>query len=428
MAVFLVGCGQDIEQNQADMSGEVPVAEDSSLSEKAEEENEEEPAKDVAETEESSSPEDAVENSSGPLDELKVHYIDVGQADAALFQYSDGEDSYTILFDTGDWRGNDVVNYLAAQNVSDIDLIVVSHPDADHIGQLAEIVSTYETGEVWLSGNESSSKTFQNAIEAVINSDADYHEPRMGEEFAIGPMEIDVLYPRNISGKANEESISLKFTYGDVRFIFTGDAEKSGEQEMIQSGMKLDADILQLGHHGSKTSSSSSFIDAVNPSVAIYSAGENNSYGHPSAEVVSLIQDKGMELYGTDVHGTIVVTTDGKEFSIATKEDGTISPKSSGASSESTSSGDSSSSTSESDSSNTTSNEKSENSGSASAGSCININEASVEELQNIIHIGPARAEELIQLRPFKSVDDLSRINGIGPARIDDIKNEGLAC
>src|SRR5699024_8990019 len=121
------------------------------------------------------------------------------------------------------------------------------------------------------------------------------------------------------------------FTYGDVSFVFTGDAYKNEELSMLSRDINVKADILQLGHHGSNTSSDPSFIKAVNPSVAIYSASSNNSYGHPSPEVVSFIQEAGITLYGTDVHGTILVTTDGKDFTIATKEDGTITPKSTGA-------------------------------------------------------------------------------------------------
>ncbi|WP_226376836.1 helix-hairpin-helix domain-containing protein [Oceanobacillus halotolerans] len=293
--------------------------------------------------------------------------------------------------------------------MSSIDLIINSHPDADHIGQLAEIVNNYEVGEVWLSGNESTSQTFQRALEAVLASDASYHEPRTGETFDIGPMQIDILHPGSISGKANEESIAAKFTYGDVSFVFTGDAEKSGEKQMMASGINVEADILQLGHHGSNTSSDPTFIDTVNPSIAIYSAGADNTYGHPHAEVISYLQDSGITVYGTDVHGTIVVETDGSEFSILTNKDGTISPESTGSSNN--------------DSSSTQSND-----GESSIDGCVNINEATVEELQEITHIGPARAEALVELRPFQSLDELTNINGIGPARIKDIKAEGIAC
>lgn len=361
---------------------------------------------------------------SGSLQELQVHYIDVGQADATLLQYADGEDVYTLLFDTGDWRRNDVLNYLANQNISTIDLIVTSHPHADHIGQLAEIVNTYDVGEVWMSGNEASSNTYIEAAEAVLNSDADYHEPRTGEEFSIGPLDITVLYPSSVTGDLNEESVSLRMTYGDVVFVFTGDAEKGAEAAMVQSGMTLDADILQLGHHGSKTSSTSSFIEAVNPDVAIYSAAIDSQYGHPDAEVVDRVQQAGIDLYGTDVHGTVIVTTDGQTYDITTKEDGTVSPGSTGSSSSSSSGqGKTENKPKKEDTPPSEPEPKPE-----PTGDCIDINSASIEDVQEIIHIGPARAEDLVNLRPFSSVNDLKRISGIGPARIDDINAQGKAC
>lgn len=343
------------------------------------------------------------------LAELQVHYIDVGQADATLFQFG----NHNILFDAGDWRGNEVVNYLHSQGVPKLDLVIGSHPDADHIGQLADVINTFEVSEVWLSGNESTSSTFQHVLEAIVSSGANYHEPRAGEEFDIGPLNLKVLHPQSITGKPNEESISVLFTYGEVKFLFTADADRDAEKQMMTIGFDVNADILQLGHHGSSTSSDPTFISAVSPEVAIYSAGVDNKYGHPHREVVSYITNAGIDLYGTDVHGTIIVTTDGKEYAVKTEKDGTVTSK------------DSSSNNSSGDTSN--SNEESKFNEQANS-SCIDINTASYEELQQIIHISSERAQDLIDLRPFHSVKDLKRINGIGDGRIKDIEAQGMAC
>ncbi|WP_337019414.1 MBL fold metallo-hydrolase [Oceanobacillus massiliensis] len=425
LTIFLVACGQDspetLGENSTGNHKEVTVEEREKTALNIESEESDPAAESVAE--EDQAEEKATKTGDSPpdqsLSDLKAHYIDVGQADAALFEYNDGNQPYTILFDTGDWQGNEVVTYLKSQDVSDIDLVVVSHPDADHIGQLDDVMQTFEVGEVWLSGNESSSDVFQRGMEAVINSGADFHEPRTGEEFEIGPLEIDVLHPDNISGKSNEESVSLLFTYGSTKFLFTGDADRSAELEMMESGMDIKADIIQLGHHGSDTSSDPAFISAVHPSVAIYSAGAGNSYGHPGERVVSLIKKSGIELYGTDVNGTIVVTTDGENYHIATNKDGTVSPGNTG---------DSQSTGEKADENLPAETEPAPPKDAPANNSCININSASVEAVQGIIHIGPARAQDLIDLRPFNSVDDLSRISGIGPARIAEIKSEGLAC
>lgn len=424
MAVLLVACSQttDEEDNNGNTS-DIPIeeAQHDNNKDKQEDESSEETNKDEAtnsneEPSEENNDNANTTNTADNLPELNVHYIDVGQADATLLQYG----NHNILFDAGDWRGNEVVNYLKAQGVTKLDLVIGSHPDADHIGQLDDVVNSFTVEEVWLSGNESTSNTFQRGLEAVLASGAGYHEPRSGEEFEIGSMNLQVLYPTSISGKSNEESISVLFTYGNVKFLFTGDADKNAEKRMINSGISVDADILQLGHHGSNTSSDQAFIHAVSPEVAIYSAGANNSYGHPHHEVVSLIQNEGIELYGTDVHGTIIVTTNGNDYSIKTNKDGTVTPKNTASSNKSNSSSGGGSNSSKKSTENKTN--------PPSNSSCVNLNTASYEEVQRIKHIGPERAQDLIDNRPYSSVSDLDRIKGIGPARIKDIEAEGIAC
>lgn len=325
--------------------------------------------------------------------ELAVHYIDVGQANATLFEFADEEEDYTILYDAGDWTSTDVVDYLAEKDIQELDLVIASHPDADHIGQLDKVLERFEVGEVWMSGNTSSSDVFIRALEAVEKFEVGYYEPRAGEQFDIGPLSIEILHPSLLTGDTNADSISMFVSYEEVDFLFTGDAGKKQEMEMVNSGMNLDAEILSLGHHGSDTSSAPAFIDAVSPEVAIYSAGEGNSYGHPHASVVSLIQEKGIKLYGTDQNGTIIVKTDGKSYHIETVRAESKTQK------------------------------DTEN----SLAGKIDLNTASYEELLEIAHIGPERAEDIISLRPLKKIEDLQKVNGIGPSRLEDIINEGKA-
>jgi competence protein ComEC len=316
---------------------------------------------------------------------LKVHFIDVGQADATLLEV----DGYTMLIDAGDWNSTDAVDYLEEQGIEKIDIAVGTHPDSDHIGQLADVVNNFDVGEVWMSGNESTSDTFIETLEAIDSTGTDYYEPRSGDVFDLGDMKIEVLYPEEATGKANEESISFKLTYGSVRFVFTGDSGIKEEQNMIDSGMDLDAEILHLGHHGSNTSTSNAFLKAVSPELAIYSAGVDNSYGHPHAEVLAAAENAGAQVYGTDVNGTIIVETDGKTYRVATERNGVA--------------------------------KEGEN-------RCIDLNAASSAELQEIDGIGPAFAKDIIAERPFKTVDQLMEIKGIGPGKLKAIKKQGLAC
>ncbi|MDV2685182.1 MBL fold metallo-hydrolase [Alkalihalophilus lindianensis] len=341
------------------------------------------------------------------LELLKVHFIDVGQADATLFEFSYQGEDFKILFDTGNWNRSDVINYLNSLGVQSIDIVVGSHPHADHIGQLDRVVTEFDVGEVWMSGDTNTSQNYQNVMDAIESSGVEYHEPRAGEIYDVGPLEVTVLNPASVNGNLNEGSVALLFKYGETSFILTGDVEAQNEQSILSRGFDLDADVLQLGHHGSNTSTTEPFLNAVSPSIAIVSAGENNQYGHPHDEVIARVTNAGAEIYATYKHGTIIIESDGQSLNVLTKEDGTVSPASSSqqnSSSEPATSEPIESEEQEEDQPTPTASED---------GSCIDINSASLSELEGIKHIGPERAEALVDLRPFSSVDDLTRVSGI---------------
>jgi competence protein ComEC len=331
------------------------------------------------------------------LGTLRAHFIDVGQGDATLLE---GE-GFAILIDAGRHTGNEVVPYLRSAGIEELDLLIGTHPHADHIGQFPQVLAALPVKEVWLSGDPHTTLTFERALDAMAASDSGYHEPRAGETYTIGPVQIEVVNPAELTGHFHEGSISVRIIYGNVRFIFTGDAEVPTERAMIDWGHDLEAQVLQLGHHGSRTSTSAVFLEAVQPEVAIYSAGEGNSYGHPHQEVIDRLAGLNIPVYGTDIHGTIVVSTDGAAYQFLTEREGTLptvdtrtpTPVPAG----------------------------------CRLGQ-MNVNTATATELIAIIHISTARAEELVDLRPFTSVDDLTRISGIGSARVVDIKEQDLAC
>ena len=248
------------------------------------------------------------------IGEAYIYFFDVGQADAALFLGSD----FTVLIDAGDYRSNDVVPLLKSVGVKQIDLLIGTHPHADHIGQFPQVFEAFPVKEVWLSGDTHTTRTFERAVDAILASSATYHEPRAGEVFQFGSLIIEVLNPAQLTGVLHEGSISVRITFGRVSFVLTGDAETPTEQAIVDRGYNLKAQVLQLGHHGSSTSSSSVFLEAVFPEVVIYSAGKDNSYGHPHSEVVDRLADMGILLYGTDVHGTVLVITDGVTYNVET--------------------------------------------------------------------------------------------------------------
>lgn len=316
-------------------------------------------------------------------DELKVTFFDVGQGDATLFQTEDA----TILIDAGRHDRDDVVSLLESANVDTIDLFVATHPHADHIGQADKVLQTFNVEEVWMSGDVHDTRTFERTIAAISAADIDYYEPRAGEEFNIGSMEVEVLNPEELTGDFNNGSIAIRLQYDHISFIMMGDVEVENEIEILKRGHQLKANILRLGHHGSSTSTSKELLDAVNPEVAIYSAGEDNEYGHPHREVVSLIESRNIDFYGTDKNGHIVVTTNGETYEVVTEYDNEV-----------------------------------------ATSSCVDLNKASVDELEQIVHLGEERAEEVMKLRPITAANQLTDINGIGDGRLADIIAEGKAC
>jgi competence protein ComEC len=381
-----------------------------------------------AETEDGDTAASAAPGATATLDgDLEVHFLDIGQGDATLLKHAEA----TILIDTGRHQASDVVPSLTAAGVDAVDLVIVTHPHADHIGQFDQVLDRLPVREVWWSGSTTTSQTFGRALTALERSDAAYEEPRAGDTALIGPLEVEVVNPPAGVGlqDLHDANLAVRVTYGEVRFLFTGDAEAATEGRMVsRSGATLDADILQLGHHGSNTSTTAGFLAAVDPAIAIYSASADNQYGHPHAEVLDRLATAGVEVYGTAVHGTVTVTTDGRDWSVSTHRSGTPQPGARPSSNASRDGNRSSGGPASPSPSPTTSASPSAPSSDACGPGQVDINRAGADELQRIIHIGPDRARQMPGLRPFASVRSMDRISGIGPARLEDILAEGLAC
>lgn len=268
--------------------------------------------------------------------ELEIHHIDAGQADVTLVITPDGE---TILVDTGDWRqdGSGVIEYLDARGIDRIDHLIGTHGHADHIGGHAAIIEHFETerdgiGAVYDAGVPHTTRTYENYLDAVEEHDVELFVVEEGDRLPIddGNVSGRVLNPP--AGERGDDlhnnSVAVVFEFGEFRYLTTGDAESEAETRIIDAWeAELDAGVYQAGHHGSSTSSSQPFMNAVSPEVAIISSGLESQYGHPHDEVLEDFVDRGIETYWTGVHGDIIVTTDGSEIDIETENEFSSDPE-----------------------------------------------------------------------------------------------------
>lgn len=250
--------------------------------------------------------------------QLEVHFVDVGQGDAIVLRTDDA----VVLVDAGQW--DDTANYLEAIGVAAIDLAIATHGHADHIGGFADVLQRFPVRRIWYNGQTHTTRTFERFVDAVLESGAAYHEPRRGERAAFSDLVLTVLHPattaRDYEGHLHDMNIVVRADYGAFSVLLTGDAESELEASLIAAGAQLRATALKVGHHGSRTSSSVTFLRTVAPQVAVYQAGIDNPYGHPHPETLRRIRrETGAVIYGTDVHGTIVIVTDGTTFAVRTE-------------------------------------------------------------------------------------------------------------
>lgn len=244
-------------------------------------------------------------------DKMEVHFLDVGQGDSTLIVCGE----HAMLIDAGDdSKGTQIQNYLQKQKIEKLDYLVLTHPDADHIGGAPVIISKFDIDKVFVSNYEKDNKTYQKLIQALDNKRLKYTTPKVGAQYTLGTAAITILAPGKEYDDPNDASIVLIVQNGDHKFLFTGDAGEAAEQDILDSGMTVSADVYHVGHHGSRTSTSEDFLDAVNPTYAVISCAEGNEYGHPHAQTLNALRADGIKVYRTDEAGTIIASSDGKKL------------------------------------------------------------------------------------------------------------------
>jgi competence protein ComEC len=247
-------------------------------------------------------------------DGLKVHFIDVGQGASQLIIGSTGK---TILIDAGNNNQAAVVcDYLKKQKISKIDILVGTHPDADHIGGLDAVIDNFEIGKIYLPKVQANTKTFEDVLLAIQRKGLKVSTAKAGLTLDWeADAAVQMLAPTGEHpDDTNDMSAVIHLDYGDTSFLFTGDAELKSEHEMIDAKVNLKSDVLLVGHHGSKSSTSQAFLEAVRPSYAVIQVGKSNNYGHPSAEVLNRLADGGIKTFRNDEQGNIVFSSNGKEI------------------------------------------------------------------------------------------------------------------
>lgn len=256
------------------------------------------------------------DNNSG----LIVYFLDVGQADCTLIQLPNGEE---VLIDAGNYGdGSYIKNYLENLNVDDIEYFILTHPHEDHIGSAKEIINNFTVKKIYMPDVLASSNLYESTMLAIENKDIETIFAKPGLKIIDSPdLKLELLSPKSMYySELNEYSAVARLEYDNTSFLFTGDAESVSELEMLGGGFNLDSDVLKVGHHGGRTSSSIDFLKAVTPEYSIISCGEDNSYGHPHIETLNRLSDIGSEIYRTDELGTIVAVSNGKDLSITSDE------------------------------------------------------------------------------------------------------------
>ena len=244
---------------------------------------------------------------------LRVHYLDVGQADSILVI----DKAKTMLIDAGtNEAGETVVNFLKDKGITKIDYLVGTHPHEDHIGGLDDVINNFEIGTIYMPKMQTTTKTFEDVLDSIANKNLQVTTPVVGDSFDLTNAHCTIMAvdTEDTEDNLNLSSIVIRMTYGGNSFLFMGDAEEANESARNWQP----ADVLKVGHHGSRTSSSQNFINQVMPSFAIIQVGKDNSYNLPNQETIDKLTAIGTKIYRTDEDGTILVVSDGTNIQVET--------------------------------------------------------------------------------------------------------------
>ena len=242
---------------------------------------------------------------------LKIYYLDVGQADSILI---DSNNEYMLIDGGNNNDGPLLVKYFQELGIKDIKYIVGTHPHEDHIGGIDEVINNFNINQIFIPDAITTTKTFEDLLDSIEKKNLTFTVPTINNTYTLGETTIKIIYTGTDTSDLNNSSIIIKLTYKKTSYLFTDDATNITEKKILNKDIK--SDVLKIGHHGSKYSSTENFIKKVNPKYAIISVGKGNKYGHPNIETINLLNKYNIKTYRTDELGTIILTSDGNNIEI----------------------------------------------------------------------------------------------------------------
>lgn len=248
-------------------------------------------------------------------DKMYVSFIDVGQGNCTLLRC----DGKAILVDSGEvGAAQTVINYIKNLGIDELNCVLVTHPHTDHMGAMTKILYEFKIDDLIMPEIPEeiipTNKTYEKFLTAVSDNAGNVIAAKPGETYSYGEMKLEIFAPLRDYDNLNDMSAVSRISYGDTSVMFTGDATTTVEKDLLKKNINYSATVLNVGHHGSKTSSSEAWLRAVNPKYAVICCGLNNDYGHPHSLITKRLEEFGIEYFETDLLGTIVFESDSKNF------------------------------------------------------------------------------------------------------------------